>query len=203
MFPDPKWLDALRLPLKASVATALAAGALLLLDALDLLDLSVFGVLARPIVMVVGVIAGALAVAGIGEYLSRPITERHRQSALAARRTIRRNEEEEAREERRAQILTRLDHLSPEEIRLVAGALRAETPTFYTYVHSPPATVLIGKGLVWTTGQQHHQDHYPFSFHDFVWAELQSRRDEFLAKDEANRNSPEAIRQAARRRRRV
>ena len=44
--------------------------------------------------------------------------------------------------------------------------------------------MLTGKGLVWTPGGAHHMDHYPYSFHDFVWKRLLDRKDEFLAKDD-------------------
>jgi hypothetical protein len=59
----------------------------------------------------------------------------------------------------------------------------------------------MGKGLVWTPGGQHHQDHYPFSFYDFVWEKLLERKEEFIAKDEAYKRAEEAEKLAQRKRR--
>jgi hypothetical protein len=55
--------------------------------------------------------------------------------------------------------------------------------------------------LVWTTGGTHHQDHYPFSFHDFVWKVLLERKDEFLAKEAQHRKAEEGRKKAERQRR--
>jgi hypothetical protein len=61
--------------------------------------------------------------------------------------------------------------------------------------------MFLGKGLVWTPGGTHHQDYYPFSFHDFVWAVLLERKDEFLAKEEKHKRAEAAEREAQQRRR--
>jgi hypothetical protein len=61
--------------------------------------------------------------------------------------------------------------------------------------------MLQGKGLVWTPGGRHNQDHYPFSFWDFVWAKLVERREEFLAKEAEHVRAEEAAKAAERRRR--
>jgi hypothetical protein len=103
---------------------------------------------------------------------------------LANRRATRRREQDALEVEAKKRALTNLDHLSDQEIHYVADCLRRGSPTFYTWVHSSGASMLLGKRLVWTPGDVHHQDHYPYSFFDFAWEEIQSRRDEFLAKDE-------------------
>ena len=192
---DAKWLEALKLPLKTMLGIALSSGALLLLD------LDVFGEMARPIVIAVCVVSSVLSLVGIVDLLLVPLRERQRQSRLSVRRAVRRKEEEERHVEAEAQVLARLDHLSKEEIRYVADCLHKGTPTFYSWVHSPAASMLMGKELVWTPGGTHHQDHYPFSFYDFVWKALLARKDEFIAKDEEHKRSEEAAKQAERRRR--
>jgi hypothetical protein len=131
---------------------------------------------------------------------SLPVRDKQRQSALASRRALRHKEKEEQLTAQRNQIVARLDHLSEEEIRYIADSLRKGSPTFYSYVHSPPVSILRGKGLVWTPGGTHHQDHYPFSFHDFVWEQLLERKDEFLAKDEERKRAKEAGKPAQQRR---
>ena len=49
MIPDAKWLDALKLPLKVTIAVAVASAALLALDLKGLLDLGPIGAFARPL----------------------------------------------------------------------------------------------------------------------------------------------------------
>jgi hypothetical protein len=202
MILDPKWLDALKLPLKATIGIALSSGLLLYLDLRHLLDLGPLGAFTRPILIILSVVFTVLSVVGILDQLLLPLREKRQQSVLAARRAIRRKEEEEQIAAEREQVIARLDHLSKEEIRYVAGCLRNGSPSFYTYVFSPPVSMLQGKQLVWTPGGQHHQDHYPFSFHDSVWKELLARKEEFIAKDDEHKRAEETAKQAERQRRR-
>jgi hypothetical protein len=200
MIPDPKWLDALKLPLKVTVAVALAASMLFALDWKSVLDLGPLGAFARPVLIIIAVVFWILTIVGLIDYFLAPFREKRRQDTLSARRAVRRKEQEEQRHAQRAVVLARLDHLSAEEIRYVADSLREGSPTFYTYVHSPPVTMLQGKGLVWTPGGTHHREYYPFSFHDFVWSVLLDRKEEFLAKEEKQKRAEAAKKEAERRR---
>ncbi|KFX81296.1 hypothetical protein KR99_24265, partial [Ralstonia solanacearum] len=110
-------------------------------------------------------------------------------------------EQDERRQQAQESAIAQLDHLSKEEIAVVAKALRDGSPSFYTYVFSPPVSMLQGKRLVWTPGGQHHQDYYPFSFHDFVWKVLLERKDEFLAKEAEHKKAEEERKRAESRRR--
>jgi hypothetical protein len=192
MIPDPKWLDALRLPLRVTIAVALASAVLLALELGALLDLGPLGAVTRPALIIVVVVFCVLAIVGGIDYLLAPLHERRRQSALASRREVRRKEEEEMRAARRQRVIAQLDNLSMEEIRCVATSLKRGSPSFYTFIASPPVSMLLGKGLVWTPGGQHHEDTYPFSFHDFVWEKILEREQEFLAKDEENKRGEKA-----------
>jgi hypothetical protein len=62
---DPKWLDALKLPLKATIAVALASLALLVLNLRRLLDLGPLGAFARPVLTIVSVVFSILALVGV------------------------------------------------------------------------------------------------------------------------------------------
>ena len=64
--PDANWLNAVTLPLRAMIGVTLACGALLWLDHAKLIDLSVFGGFTKPSIVVLTVVAGALAISGIG-----------------------------------------------------------------------------------------------------------------------------------------
>jgi hypothetical protein len=118
-------------------------------------------------------------------WLAKPFIEKRRLSLLSKRRKALRDEKTQEREQQRVAMLSHLDHLSRWEVSIVADALEGNSPTFYTYVYSPPVSMLQGKNLVWTPGGSHNQDHYPFSFHSFVWDELLKRREEFLEKEKA------------------
>lgn len=201
MIPDAKWLDALRLPLKVTITVALASAALLALTLKGLLDLGPLGPYARPVLTVLLVIFSIQAVVGVIDYLMTPLREKHRQSALKTRRAVRREEREEQREVHRTQVIARLDNLSKEEIRYIADSLRNGSPSFYTYVHSPPVSLLQSKGLVWSPSGPHNEDRYPFSFYDFVWEKLLERKDEFLAIDEEHKRAAVAAKVAQRQRR--
>jgi hypothetical protein len=189
MIPDAKWLDALKLPLKVTIAVALASIALLTLDLTGLFDLGPLGTFTRPVLIILSVVFAILAIVGIIDHILAPFREKRRQSALVSRRAVRRKEREAQFAAERQRIIARLDHLSKEEIHYVADSLRKGSPSFYTYVYSPPVSMLQGKQLVWTPGGTHNQDHYPFSFSDFVWEKLVERKNEFLAKDEEHKRA--------------
>lgn len=189
--PDPKWLDVFKLPLRTTIAVALANDALLALVLTRILDLGPLGAVALPVLIIVAVVFTAMAIVGSVYALLAPFREKHKQSALEQRRAIRRKEQDERREQAQEAAIAQLDHLSKEEIAVVAKALRGGSPSFYTYVYSPPVSMLQGKRLVWTPGGSHHQDHYPFSFHDFVWKVLLERKDEFIAKETEHKRAEE------------
>lgn len=202
MIPDAKWLDALRLPFRVNLSIALASSVLWLLDFYRIIDVDNFGaVYTRLILVFLATIFGTVTFVELAGYLLSPIFERRRVEALTIRRAIRKKESAEKQKSAQIQVLARLDHLSAEEIHFVAGCLRNLTPTFYTFVNSSPVGMLLAKGLAWTSGSQHHRDHYPFTFHDFVWVELMARRDEFLNKDAEHQRDQEARKEAALRRR--
>lgn len=198
---DAKWLDFFKLPLKATIAVAIASGALLALVLTHILDLGPIGPYALPLLIIVAVASVAMGIVGAGEALLAPYREKRKQSALEQRRAIRRKEQDERRDEAQREALAQLDHLSRREIEVVANALREGSPSFYTYVFSPPVSMLQGKRLVWTPGGQHHQDYYPFSFHDFAWKVLLERKDEFLAKEAEHKKAEEERKKADSRRR--
>jgi hypothetical protein len=196
---DPKWLEVFKLPLRAAIAVALAADLLLALVLTHVLDLGPLGPIALLILIILAVIFTAMAVVGSVSALLAPFQAKRHQSALQSRRAVRRTEQEERRAEIEQSALAQLDHLSKEEIDVVAKALRDGSPTFYTYVFSPPVSILQGKRLVWSPGGPHNQDYYPFSFNDFVWKVLLERKDEFIAKNAEHKKAEEERKKAERR----
>ncbi|KFX26657.1 hypothetical protein [Ralstonia solanacearum] len=194
-------LEFLKLPLRTAVAVAIASGALLALVFTHILDLGPIGPFALPVLIIAAVVSAAIAIVGIAQAVLDPFREKRKQSTLKQRRAILRQEQDERRQQAQESAIAQLDHLSKEEIAVVAKALRDGSPSFYTYVFSPPVSMLQGKRLVWTPGGQHHQDYYPFSFHDFVWKVLLERKDEFLAKEAEHKKAEEERKRAESRRR--
>ncbi|MBY5327248.1 hypothetical protein AB9F46_04395 [Rhizobium leguminosarum] len=185
MLPDAKWLDALAFPAKVTGGIAASCIVILLLDRGGILPLSVFGPLAWYIALTCGIIFGCLFLAAMIDAAFKYWDALNKPKRLAAERQAIRDENAAERKQHEEQILRRLDFLSEEEIEYVADSLRKNAQSFQTYVHSPPVTAMIGKGLVYTPGGQHHQDYYPFSFHDFAWVAMLERKGEFIAKDDA------------------
>ena len=185
--PDANWLNAFKLPLRAMIGVTLACGALLWLDGAKLIELSVFGGLTKPSIVVLTVVAAALSISGIGAAIYDLVTAKRKSGALKARREARKQEADEQSKEAKTAALDRLDYLSPEELRYLADCLRNGNQSFTTWVHSSFASTLAAKGLIYTPGGTHHQDHYPFTIADFAWKELLRRKDEFIARDDANK----------------
>lgn len=178
----------------------IASVALLVLDSKSVIILAEFGALAKPGLVILAVASAALSITGIGAFFVEQWLAGKKHSLLASRREIRAQEGREARLQAEAAALARIDHLSPKELRYVADCLKEGSQSFYTYVHSPPVTTLMGKGLVYTPGGTHHEDHYPYTIDDFAWKVLLERKEEILEKDAENRKREEA--EDAKRRRR-
>lgn len=182
MLPDSNWLNALKLPTQVVIGVFIACIVLIAFDWKNVIELKQFGEVTKPIVIVIAVLAGSLSLTGIIDFFKNLFISSQMRKALVERRQIREKEEKNKRDEFQKVALERLEHLSCQEIRYLANCLREGSQSFFTYVHSSPVTTLMGKGLVYTPGSTHHQDHYPFTIYDFVWEELLKRKDEFLEK---------------------
>lgn len=185
MFPDAKWLDALKLPIRLKLAIIAACGTLYYLIQTEKITLGPLDPLLSTLLLVGAVVFGIVVVFDGAAWAFRPIAEKRKLSTLSKRRKALRDDREAERGERRATILKELERLSRWEVRVIAEVIEGGSPTFYHYVHSPAVTMLQAKHLVWSPGGPHHQDHYPFNIADFVWEELMARKDEFLAKEAA------------------
>jgi hypothetical protein len=201
MIPDSGWLAALNLPTKVVAGVFIALCVTLGLDIYEYIDLSSIGSLTRLILVLLCVLFGGLLFASLVELAAQPKIAKMKTTLLAERRKDREDEKAAEREAARQRALANLDHLSAWELRIVADALKEGSPSFYTYAHSSPVAQLQAKNLVYSPGGTHHQDHYPFTFHDFAWKVLLQRKDEFLTKAEEaeEREKPKKARGARRR----
>jgi hypothetical protein len=180
---DPKWTNIVYWPLRVSAPVAAASSVLVILTHYGVFDLGGLGSYANPLIVIVAVLSSSQAIFGIGYELFAPWREANKLKALTARQAIRRQEKEDERTAQQEKVLKRLESLSKQEIDVVARCLRDGSPSFYTWVYASNVGLLQGKGLVWCPGSSHNNEHYPFSFHDFVWEELMRRKDEFLEND--------------------
>ncbi|MCG7895318.1 MAG: super-infection exclusion protein B [Candidatus Thiodiazotropha taylori] len=198
---DANWLNALKLPTKVISGLFLASIILLSLDGPEALDLSIFGGLAKPIVILICVVSGALTFTAAITFVIDLVGAKKRKILLRQRRSLRKAEQDEERANRKKQVLERLEHLSNEELSLLADCLKENSQTFTTWAHSPYAATLGSKGLIYTPGGTHHQDYYPFIVNDFVWKHLLENKDDIIAKDDENKRIEEQKKRNSRRRR--
>lgn len=183
LLPDPKWADALKLPTKVLAGLFLAAVAFLLLDHYGVLRLGDFHAQLRTGLIAAAVILGCLTLTSLVAEAWGAVKQSRKAGQLEARRSLRKKEADDRLAEAQATVLKRLEHLSTEEIHVLAEALRRPAQSFVWSLHDGTISNLMGKHLVTSPGGTHHQDYYPFTIPDFVWAALLERRDEFLEKD--------------------
>ncbi|WP_036247382.1 super-infection exclusion protein B [Methylobacter sp. BBA5.1] len=201
MLLDANWLNALKLPTKVISGLFMASIILLLLEGTEILDLSIFGGLANPIVILICVVSGALSFTAAVTFVIDLVSAGRKQTLLQQRSSLRKAEQDEEQETRKQKVLERIEHLSKEELSLLAGCLRENSQSFTTWVHSPYAATLGSKGLIYTPGGTHHQDYYPFVVNDFVWQHLLENKDGIIAKDDENTRIEEEKKRNARHRR--
>lgn len=202
------WSDAAKLPTKVLGGLLAACVLTLLLDFFGVVVLVEIHQIARPITIILAVSFGCLTVANLLAKLYESKTAATRRTGmrerlefraeLARRKAIQEAElkaeadkkaavaAETEKERKQREVLVRLDYLSASELRYLANALRENSQSFKTWVHSSDAGTLGTKGLVYTDGGTYHGDHYPFTIQDFVWRELLARKQEFLDRDEKN-----------------
>ena len=166
------WIKALELPAKITGGVFAGCVAIYLLDRSGQLDLTLIGVWVRPTVLVAGALSGCLFVASvIGELGAIG------QGLWSGRQLKKRADSD------RAQAISHLDRLSEQEVYLVAKALRGGSPSFTSWAHVSGAAQLVDKGLLIQHAGTFNRDHWPFSFKDFAWEEIEKRREFFLEKE--------------------
>ena len=188
---DSNWINALKLPTKGLAGLFIASVVLLIFDKAGILGLSIFGGLAKPATILICVISGALSFTSITSFFIELFNSSRKRTLLQQRRELRKIEEQEEINAKKQRAIERISHLSKDELHYLADCLRENSQSFTTYVHSPPASTLMSKGLIYTPGGTHHQDYYPFVINDFVWQHLLENRDQVIAKDDENKRIEE------------
>jgi hypothetical protein len=157
-------LEALNLQIKLAVALALTTGSLLFIFDPGWADLPPY---ARPVANVVFVLALSVLVAGIG--------------ALGVERVL------EGRERERK--LAQLNHLTVDELRIVAQCLEAGTQSLPANGLDCGVHLLCRKGLARATPVYGDRS-VPFTFERFAWRRILARREELLRTHEERSKSP-------------
>jgi len=181
---DAEWLNVLKLPTRVILGIFLGAAILLGLHSAEFLDINELGSIWVPLLVVVLIFSGTLSLTGIGAYIIPQFETANKRRAVQQRINEKAAKMQRKKEEIKAEVLVRLEYLSCYELFHLADCLREGTQSIYTYMHSPQISLLHFKGILYTPDGKHHQDHYPFMISDFVWQELQRRKEDFLEKDE-------------------
>jgi hypothetical protein len=174
---------------------------LLSLDKTEIFSFSTFGSLAKPAAVLLCVVSGALSFTSIVALVIDIFGAGRKRTLLQQRRELRKAEEEEGIIKNKQKVLDRIQYLSSDELQYLAGCLRENSQSFTTYVHSPSASILASKGMIYTPGGTHNQDNYPFVVNDFVWQYLLDNRGDVIAKDDENKRLEEEKKGSARNRR--
>lgn len=202
MLPDPRWLDVVKWPLRFTIPIAIASSALLGLMLTCIFDLGPLGPFTLPVLVIVTVLTGTQVVFGSIYELLSPWREGRKAALLSVRRAVRQHEVEAQVAANRAEIIAMLDHLSARELDRVTKCLKEGSPSFYAYSQAPEIALLMAKRMVWTPGGSHHQDHYPFSFHAWLWEVLIARHEELFQRDDAYKRAEKEREEEERRKRR-
>lgn len=195
------WIDALRLPVRIMLGIFVASVSALALDYLAMIELDKLSPSLRSVTILMAVFSGALTLTGLGGLVYDALLARLRHSLVEERRQKKVSEKADAKEKSEANVLSRIDYLSEHELKYLADCLRSNSQTFQAYVHSPPVSTLMAKGIVYTPGGTHHEDHYPFIIRDFAWRSLLERKDEIIRKHEENQRRAEQQKRDGQRRR--
>ncbi|MEO0336885.1 MAG: hypothetical protein AAF202_10845 [Pseudomonadota bacterium] len=180
---DSGWIKALELPAKITGGLFVACTVIWILDGSATLNLKDVGIWLRPVILIIWVVSGCLFVASI---ISQTWTTG---TAYWKRRTD--TKEAETKEK---SIVAQLDHLSEKETYEAAKALKGGSPSFESWAHSTGAGQLMAKGLIYSPLGTYHQDHFPYTFHDFAWEALQEKRETILEKEAAYERERKKIR---------
>ena len=171
------------LKLKGDQAFALFAFCVvvLLLAHFDLLYLGGMPTWLRSTFVVLGL--GGAAVWGVRIWRrGSDIRRERRTEARQAQQTREKSEQaERRRQESQQQVLKELDRLSEKEKAMLGWLLKKETSTASMDWKNETAGLLVSRGLLVRSQELHPRTDWPHSVPDFVWEELQNRRDEFIA----------------------
>ena len=158
---DSKWLKLLDLPGHISLALSVACWLTLFLAETDVLRLGIIPAWMRAGIGVLGILSTCLFVATIGDFM------------IKNRIQIKRRQTHEQ------MVIARLDTLSNSEREVLSYLIQANQQSFSAELAGDRVATLVQKGLVIRGSGVHSYIDWPFMIPNFVWVELQRRKDEF------------------------
>ena len=185
------WVKALELPAKITGGVFIGCLLVYVLDRSGELVLADIGTWVRPVIVLVGILSGCLFFASIlsdGWQASVRFWRSHSES----------RDKEKAETEARERALKHLDQLSEQELYMVCEAIRENSPSFTSWAYISAGAQLVDKGLLIQHQGRFHTDHWPYTFHDFVWEEIEKRQDEFLRAEKAKKAEKEKAKRRGR-----
>ena len=169
---DSGWIKALELPAQITGGVFAACCLVYLLNETGQLALADVGEWALPVIIIAGILSGCLFVGAILAYFWRKFEKWREQ-----------REKKVQKDEVQKTALAYLDTLSEQENYMVCKALKEGSPSFTSWLHISAAAQLVDKGLLIQHTGVFNREHWPYTFHDFAWKEIERRKDEFLQKE--------------------
>lgn len=165
-----KIIDLLKTGGWQSFFIALSLFVFLRLQSVGVIDTSAVPYLA-PIVWLLAIVFSGIAVASLGDQIKHWLQERRKR-----RLTF------QAREARRKAFVEDIDRLTDKEREILGYLLSKNQKRFDADSTGDHASSLIAKGyinLIARPGMHYHINSFPFEVADYVWEEMQARRERF------------------------
>lgn len=182
-FPDSNWLRVLDVKGSTALAVAVSSATIIVFAEKEILYLGEIPNYLRAVIVIVGILASLIFLAKVWDYFFAQKNE----EKLAKRKKIEQEEELERkkieRQDFEARVLTYLDTLSYDEKEILSYLILSNQQSFTADMASSKLATLKQKHLVAMGSGVHSQLDWPYTIPDFVWAELQRRKDDFSFAD--------------------
>lgn len=186
-FPDSNWLKALEI--RGSTAAAVAAASILVFVMAEAgwFHLDTLPAWLKAIIAAVAVLALALVGGNVAQWFIDESSKKKERRREEEEHRAEQHKKEEAQAQYRRQALGYLDTLSGLEREIFSYLVQKTQQSFTTDMSGTRIGTLLQKGLVEMGSGVHGALDWPFTIPNFVWEELQRRKDEF---NTANLNDP-------------
>lgn len=178
-FPDSNWLKVLEI--KGSTAAAVAVACIMILVMADAgwFFLDTLPEWAKAVVAVVAFLAIALTGGNVLQWFIDESSKTRERRDKGKEEQAKQRKRKEERERLRQTILGYLDTLSDSERDILSYHVQKNQQSFTTDMTGERIGTLKQKGLVEMASGIHREMSWPFTIPNFVWEELQRRKDEF------------------------
>lgn len=174
---DSGWIQALKeLPNKITGGICVSSIMIFILHGAGKLELDDIGKWVSPLVVIVGVVSGCLFVSSIFSSWLKFFSEKLNVIKFKKLEVI-----------ENKKILNYLDGLSERELYMICHAIRGGSSSFCWSSQASEKAQLESKGLLYSVPGYYKTHSWPLIFHDFVWEEIQQRKEELLEREKHTR----------------